>query len=126
MSEFRILVVEDNPLNQELVCDILQAQGYRTFQAGNGNEAMSLAEKEHPDLILMDIQLPGADGLTITRTLKANPHTCDIKIIALTAHAMKGDDDKAIEAGCDDYIAKPINTRDFPKKIAVFLEQTRK
>ena len=118
-----ILVVEDNPLNLELVTDILEAQGYRIQQATTGADALSSIESERPDLILMDIQLPGLDGLTVTGAIKDNPKTRDIPVIALTAHAMRGDEDKAREAGCDGYISKPIDTRQLPVTVREFLER---
>ncbi len=101
MAGETILVVEDNPMNMELVSDILEVHGYQIIQAINGNEAIPLAQGKMPDLILMDIQLPGLDGLTVTGIIKDNPDTRGIPIIALTAHAMRGDEEKARMAGCD-------------------------
>ena len=123
MAGETILVVEDNPLNLELVTDILEAQGYRILQAITGADALSSIESERSDLILMDIQLPGLDGLTVTGAIKDNPNTRDIQVIALTAHAMRGDEDKAREAGCDGYISKPIDTRQLPVTVREFLER---
>ena len=122
MMEKKILVVEDNVMNLELVSDLLEAHGYRVLQAQGGAEAITLAQKEQPNLILMDLQLPEMDGLEITRLLKRNPLTEGIIVVALTAHAMLGDEEKAREAGCSGYIAKPINTRGFADVIAGFLE----
>jgi len=122
MAGETILVVEDNPLNMELVSDILEAHGYEVRQAINGKEAVQAVELHLPDLILMDIQLPGLDGLTVTGIIKDNPETANVPIIALTAHAMRGDEEKAREAGCDGYISKPIDTRSLPQTIRQFLD----
>lgn len=122
MAGETILVVEDNPLNMELVSDILEAHGYEVRQAINGKEAVQDVEAQMPDLILMDIQLPGLDGLTVTGIIKDNPATVNLPIIALTAHAMRGDEQKAREAGCDGYISKPIDTRSLPLTIRQFLD----
>jgi len=122
MAGETILVVEDNPLNMELVTDILEAHGYEVRQAINGKEAVQEVESHLPDLILMDIQLPGLDGLTVTGIIKDNPEAAHVPIIALTAHAMRGDEEKAREAGCDGYISKPIDTRSLPQTIRQFLD----
>ncbi|MHB1361744.1 MAG: response regulator [Thermoleophilia bacterium] len=122
MDEKKILVVEDNVMNLELVSDLLEAHGFRVVQAQSGATAIALAEKELPDLILMDLQLPEMDGLEATRWLKRNQLTKDICVVALTAHAMLGDEEKAREAGCSGYIAKPINTREFAEVISGFLD----
>jgi two-component system cell cycle response regulator DivK len=116
-----ILVVEDNPANMMLVVAVLERAGFRTAQAASAEEARRLIQTAPPDLILMDIQLPGEDGLSLTRTLKATPTTTHIPIIALTAHAMKGDEVQAIAAGCDAYIAKPIDTHTFGAFVRRFL-----
>lgn len=108
-----ILVVDDNPVNLKLVRVLLVKKGYEVYTAADADEALTLLERVHPRLILMDIQLPGMDGLTLTRQLKADPATCDIIIVALTAYAMKVDEQKAREAGCDGYISKPIETGTF-------------
>lgn len=125
MSATKILVVEDNLMNLELVSDVLEANGYQVLQADTGQKALEIAEQELPDLVLMDIQLPEMDGLEVTRLLKKNERTRNIKIIALTAHAMRGDEEKARDAGCSGYIAKPINTRDFATVIAGYLGQPK-
>ena len=122
MAGETILVVEDNPLNLELISDILEAHGYRVQAATSGAEAIKMVDAEKPDLILMDIQLPGLDGLTITGMIKEKPGNHDLPIIALTAHAMRGDEEKAKEAGCDGYISKPIDTRAVPKTVRDFLD----
>jgi two-component system cell cycle response regulator DivK len=119
----KILVVEDNLMNLELVMDILETSGYAVVAAQNGNEALELANREQPDLILMDIQLPELDGLEVTRRLKNNTTTRHIKVVALTAHAMRGDEDRARQAGCSGYIPKPINTREFNQTIEGYLRQ---
>lgn len=122
MGEKKILVVEDNVMNLELVSDLLEAHGFRVVQAESGAAAIELAENEQPDLILMDLQLPEMDGLEATRRLKQNHLTKSIIVVALTAHAMIGDEEKAREAGCSGYIAKPINTREFGEVISGFLD----
>jgi CheY-like chemotaxis protein len=119
-----ILVVDDNPANAKLVAYLLKARGYEIRTAASAKEALQVLEGFHPRLILMDLQLPGMDGLSLTRQLKAAPATRDIIIVALTASAMKGDAEKAREAGCDGYITKPIDTRTLPATLAGFLEHT--
>jgi two-component system, cell cycle response regulator DivK len=104
-----VLVVDDNPANLKLARVLLTAEGFVVRTAGDAEEAMRVLETFRPAVVLMDIQLPGMDGLELTRRLKADPATAEIKIIALTAYAMKGDDVKARAAGCDGYIAKPID-----------------
>ncbi len=121
MAGETILIVEDNPLNLELATDLLEAAGYSVRQAGTAEEAIRTAKAALPTLILMDVSLPGMDGLDATRALKADPATRSIPVIALTAHAMKGDEEKAREAGCEGYITKPIDTRAFPATVARFL-----
>ena len=109
----KILIVEDNPVNLELFQDLIELEGYEVVSAITGREAIEKAKREMPDIILMDIQLPGMDGWEATTILKKTPETKDIPIIALTAHAMEGDKGKAFDLGCDSYISKPINTRTF-------------
>ena len=116
-----ILVVEDNPANMKLAREILAARGYRVLEAASGEEALDALRYIHPDLILMDLQLPGMDGLTVTRRLKGDPATRDIPTVALTAHVMPGDDSRALEAGCVGYIPKPIDTVSFPQRVAEIL-----
>lgn len=116
-----ILIVDDNPSNTKLLAFLLQAKGYEVRTAANADEALAAIADRHPRLILMDIQLPGMDGLTLTRQLKADPATQGISIIAATAYAMKGDEARALAAGCDGYITKPIDTRQLPADIARFL-----
>ena len=121
MTSERILVVDDNPQNAKLVSFVLSARGYSVRTASTADEALAILERERPRLILMDLQLPGMDGLTLTRKLKADPRTRETFIVALTAYAMKGDEARAREAGCDAYITKPIDTRSLPAQIAAFL-----
>ena len=121
----KILVVDDNPTNLKLVSDLLEFEGHEIFQAVDAEEAQILLAETLPELILMDIALPGMDGLTLTRKLKADERTRHIRIVALTAFAMKGDEQKAIDAGCDGYITKPIDTRKFPEQVVEFLAPCR-
>jgi CheY-like chemotaxis protein len=114
----RVLIVDDNPTNLKLVAYLVRANGYDVDTAGDANAALSAIAAHRPALILMDLQLPGIDGLELTRRLKTDPATHDIKVIAVTAYAMKGDEEKALEAGCDDYVTKPIDTRTLPATIA--------
>lgn len=124
MAGEKVLVVEDNSMNRRLVVDLLELENYIVLQAETAEKGMEFLEKgELPNLILMDISLPGMDGYTATMILKQNPKFKNIPIIALTAHAMKDDEQKAIEVGCNGYIVKPIDTREFPKKVAVYLLQ---
>ena len=117
----RILVVEDQEDNRRILRDLLTSAGYEIIQAENGEEALAAAARERPDLILMDIQLPGMDGLQATALLKADAVTRDIPVIALTALAMKGDEARIRAAGCDGYIGKPLAYRDFLATIAAHL-----
>jgi CheY-like chemotaxis protein len=117
----RILVVDDNPRNLKLAFDVLEDAGYEVIEAVDAEEAQSMIDRNLPDLILMDIALPGMDGLTLTRKIKANERTKHIRIIALTAFAMKGDDQKALAAGCDGYITKPIDIHQLPLQVAEIL-----
>jgi CheY-like chemotaxis protein len=121
MNSATILVVDDNSTNLKLVSDVLGFEGYRILQADDAESAQEIIRKTPPDLILMDIALPGMDGLTLTRLLKADETTRHIIVVALTAFAMKGDDAKAREAGCDGYITKPIDTRTLPDAVAGYL-----
>jgi len=119
-----VLVVDDNPTNLKLACDLLEMEGYLVERAANAEEAVAILHRTLPGLILMDIHLPGMDGLALTRKLKADEATKQVPIVALTATAMKGDDRKAYEAGCDGYISKPIDTRKFLYQIEKFLKRT--
>jgi CheY-like chemotaxis protein len=117
-----ILVIEDNCVNLELVTDVLEASRFKVTQAQTAEEGLRLARELLPDLILMDISLPGMDGLAATRALKADPATSHLPVIALTAHVMRGDEAIALEAGCDGYLSKPIDTRKLPATIAAFIK----
>ena len=121
MSGGRILVVEDNQDNMTLISDVLSSLNYAVIQAMDGEQGVSMAEAERPDLILMDLSLPRMDGWTATRHIKANPALRSIPIIALTAHAMMGDRERALEAGCDDYLSKPLNLRELASKLTQFI-----
>jgi two-component system cell cycle response regulator DivK len=109
----RILVVEDSPVNMALTVAILESAGHVILQADHAAQGMEVARLEQPDLILMDIQLPDIDGLVATRRLKADPRTSHLPVIALTAFAMKGDEDETRAAGCDGYVTKPIRYKEF-------------
>ncbi|HEV7926128.1 MAG TPA: response regulator [Verrucomicrobiae bacterium] len=121
MNPTRILIVDDNPVNLKLATSVLEFDGYKILEAGDAVQALAIIKETPPDLILMDIALPGMDGLTLTRQLKADPTTRHIGIVALTASAMKGDDQKAKDAGCDGYITKPIDTRKLSQQVAEIL-----
>lgn len=123
MNPASILVVDDNPTNLKLACDLLEMEGFAVIRAGDAEEALVLIQATKPDLILMDIELPGMDGLALTRRLKESPELRGIPIVAITASAMKGDDAKAFSAGCDGYITKPIDSREFPRQVARFLRR---
>ncbi len=113
----KVLIVEDNELNMKLFNDLLEAHGYITFQTRDGMEAMAMAREHSPDLILMDIQLPEVSGLDVTKWLKDDVDLRQIPVIAVTAFAMKGDEEKIREGGCEDYIAKPISVNKFLETI---------
>lgn len=118
-----VLVVEDNPTNMTLAVFLLQSAGHQVLSAPDAEAGLTMARAEQPNLILMDIQLPGMDGLALTRQLKADPTTRDIFVVALTAYAMKGDSERVLAAGCDGYIAKPIDTRALAARIGEFLRR---
>jgi two-component system cell cycle response regulator DivK len=117
----RILVVEDHEENRRIVRDLLTSAGYEMIEAVTGEEGVTLAETERPDLIHIDIQLPGLDGYEATRRIKANPALHRIPIIAVTSYALSGDDVKAREAGCDDYVTKPFSPRALLAKIREYV-----
>lgn len=123
MSAPTILVVDDHPTNLKLVSDLLAFEGYEVLRAVDAEQALVLLATTLPDLILLDIALPGMDGLTLTRRLRADARTASLRIVALTAFAMVGDEAKAREAGCDGYISKPIDTRALPGHVNSFLRQ---
>ena len=117
----RILIVDDNSVNLKLATDVLEMEGYAVEKAVDAEQAQELLKRSTPDLILMDIALPGMDGLTLTRKLKADERLKHVPVVAITAFAMKGDEQKALDAGCNGYITKPIDTRKFPQQVAAFL-----
>jgi two-component system cell cycle response regulator DivK len=116
-----VLIVEDNELNMKLFHDLLEAHGYGTLQTREGMEAMRLARQHRPDLILMDIQLPEVSGLEVTRWIKDDPDLRSIPVVAVTAFAMKGDEEKIRQGGCEDYVAKPISVVKFLETVKKFL-----
>ncbi len=118
-TEKTVLIVEDNELNMKLFNDLLDAHGYKTLQTRDGMEALDMARTHRPDLILMDIQLPEVSGLEVTKWLKADDELQSIPVVAVTAFAMKGDEEKIREGGCEAYISKPIS-------VATFLDTVRK
>jgi CheY-like chemotaxis protein len=120
-----ILIVDDNPLNSKLMKILLLKNSYVVRTAANAEEALEVLKTFTPDLILMDIQLPDMDGFQLTRRLKQDPAMPDVVIVALTAYAMKGDEQRAVEAGCDGYIAKPIDTRTLPALISGYIRSRR-
>ncbi len=117
-----VLVVEDNDLNMKLFHDLLEAHGYNILQTKDGMEALQLARQHHPDLILMDIQLPEVSGLEVTKWLKEDEKLKSIPVIAVTAFAMKGDEEKIREGGCEAYIAKPISVTNFLQTVERFID----
>jgi len=117
----RILMIEDNEDNRRILRDLLTSKGYDVIEAEDGIDGVSAAETFRPDLILMDIQLPGIDGYEATRRIKANSESWKIPIIVVTSYALSGDDVKAFEAGCDAYVAKPFSPRDILSKIREYL-----
>jgi len=112
-----VLIVEDNELNMKLFHDLLEVHGYRTVQTRDGREALGLAREHRPDLIIMDIQLPEVSGLEVTRWIKDDPEVAGIPVIAVTAFAMKGDEERIRAGGCEDYVAKPISVASFIEKV---------
>jgi CheY-like chemotaxis protein len=121
MTSNRILIIEDNALNLELAADLLEANGFVVLQARTAEAGLRLAREGSPDLVLMDLSLPGMDGLCATKALKADPATRHLTIIAFTAHAMKGDEITVLRGGCDGYLAKPIDTRTFVATASTFI-----
>ena len=126
MAGERILLVEDNMANRRMAEFLLKSRGLIVIEAVTGAEAIELARTERPDLIIMDLQLAGMDGFAATRVIKADPVTRHIPVVAMTAYAMSGDRERALEAGCDGYITKPIDTKAFPEIIAGHLAASRR
>ncbi len=122
----KVLIVEDNPLNMRVIEMTLEAESYILLEASDGEEALEMAMRERPDLILMDIRLPGMSGLEVTRKLRETPAFSHTPIIGLTAYAMKGDKEKVIESGCDAYLSKPFHPRELRGMIAGMLLQRQK
>jgi CheY-like chemotaxis protein len=116
-----VLIVDDTPANLKLARVLLTAEGYDVHVAADADEALRVLGERRPDLILMDIQLPGMDGLELTRRIKADARTRRVVIVAMTSYAMKGDEEKALAAGCDGYVTKPIDTRALPGTLAAIL-----
>jgi CheY-like chemotaxis protein len=121
MKEEKVLIIEDNELNRKLITSLLHLKNYQVLEAEDAETGIDMARKYLPDLILMDIQLPGMDGLTATRVLKNDIDLKNIPIVAVTSYAMSGDEDKAMAAGCVGYITKPIETREFIKSISEYI-----
>lgn len=125
MIKRKILIVEDDPRNMKLVMMTLKPHGYELLSATDGEEAVRTATDERPDIILMDMQLPKLSGMDAVTRIRENPALADIPILALTAYAMKGDEEKYIEAGCTEYMSKPINTRELPAVVARMLGENK-
>ena len=123
MAGEKILIIEDNPMNMELTTDLLKVSGYVVIQADTAELGISIAQSEKPDLIIMDIGLPVMNGLSAVEILKKDEKTKDIPILALTSYAMKGDREKILEAGCEGYLAKPIDTRKFADEVKAILKK---
>ena len=125
MTAGKVLIVEDNPVNLRLAQFLLEKRGFTVRQAGNGEECLKELARELPDIVLMDIQLPGEDGLAVTRKIRQDPRMGGLVIVALTAHAMAGDREKILGAGCDGYIAKPVDPQSLPSDVGRYLQQGR-
>ena len=121
-TKIKIMIVEDHPVNLKLAKDLLEMDGFEVISCTDAESAIALLKDLQPDMILMDVGLPCIDGLELTRILRADKKTTDIKIVAVTAFSMKSDKDKVLDAGCDGYISKPINTRTFATQIMEFLK----
>ncbi len=121
MTGPRVLVVEDNPLNLKLVRDVLRAAGYEVAEAGSGEEGLRVAHESPPDIVLMDLQLPGIDGVETLRRLRLDPAVADVPVVAVTAFAMREDRERAYADGFDGYLAKPISVRALPSQVGRFL-----
>ena len=126
MAHQTILVVEDNPLNRELVVDLLEGAGYTVLQAEGGVELLERVKAAQPGLILLDLQLPGLDGVTLARQLKADPATREIPVLAMTAYARLEDQERAMAAGCDGYLRKPLDTQGLLRTVARLMATTQR
>jgi two-component system, cell cycle response regulator DivK len=122
MNGTKILYVEDNPENRMLIRRVLQAEGYQVLEADNAANALKMLQKQQPDLILMDINLPEVDGYTLTNQIKSLPGMDTVPIVALTANVMKGDRERTLNAGCDGYIQKPVDVDTLPSQIHQYME----
>jgi CheY-like chemotaxis protein len=122
MRKRRVLIAEDDQDTLDMVCFILQRAGYETLQAADGLEVLEVAQRELPDLILLDMTMPAMDGWTAAEKLKGNPATKDILVVALTVRSLPQDKMRALEAGCDGYLTKPMNVKNFIKQVTSFLE----
>lgn len=122
MPDKNVMVVEDNEKNRKLVRVVLKSKGYNVIEATTGEEALNILKNQKPNIILMDIQLPGIDGLTLIKQIKADATTKEIPIIAVTAYAMKGDEQKILDTGCEAYMSKPINTQELPLAIEKYIK----
>lgn len=125
MTAGKVLIVEDNPVNLRLAQFLLEKKGFSVRKAGSGPECLAEMNRELPDIVLMDIQLPGEDGLAVTRKIRSDPRMAGVIVVALTAHAMAGDREKILGAGCDGYIAKPVDPQGLAGEVARYLEQGR-
>jgi CheY-like chemotaxis protein len=123
MPDKNVMVVEDNEKNRKLMRVVLKAKGYNVIEAATGEEALNILRNQKPDIILMDIQLPGIDGITLIKQIKETTALKDTPIIAVTAYAMKGDEEKIMEAGCDAYVSKPINTQELPLIVEKYIKK---
>jgi len=125
VSAGKVLIVEDNPVNLRLAQFLLERHGFTVRKASTGQECLAEMARELPDLVLMDIQLPGEDGLAVTRKIRSDPRMGQVIVVALTAHAMAGDREKILGAGCDGYIPKPIDPQRLPDEVDRYLQQGR-
>ena len=125
MTAGKVLIVEDNPVNLRLAQFLLEKRGFIVRKAGSGPECLAAMTEELPDIVLMDIQLPGEDGLAVTRKIRSDPRMARVVIVALTAHAMAGDREKILGAGCDGYIPKPVDPQGLASEVARYLQQGR-
>jgi CheY-like chemotaxis protein len=123
MPDKNVMVVEDNEKNRKLMRVVLKSKGYNVIEATTGEEALNLLKNQKPNIIMMDIQLPGIDGLTLIKQIKADAMTKEIPIIAVTAYAMKGDEQKILDTGCEAYMSKPINTQELPIIIEKYIKK---